>query len=201
MANDENQSMLSKIYSHFYVFFLPLFNISLPILHSILFILTGNSKMCTNSNEQISPAKWKSMEEESLHMISNKTLAVHLQNLDKISIINDSNKFENIECIDEEIIHSPNLNSDDIYEVMWICILSVPTNTHKQFKCLFNMCNKTKQKCPIQHFKCTLKLFFLQSFFLLNFLNFDLCQFFWVDGWVGKVVLMIDFWIPSDSIW
>lgn len=74
--------------------------------------------MCTNSNEQLSPAKWKSMEEESLHMTSNKTLAVHLQNLDKITIINDSNKFENIECIDEEIIHSPNLNSDDIYEVM-----------------------------------------------------------------------------------
>lgn len=56
------------------------------------------------------------MEEESLHMANNKTLTVHLQNLDKVSIINDSNK--NIECIDEEIIQSPNLNIGDIYDVM-----------------------------------------------------------------------------------
>lgn len=80
----------------------------LKIYFYILFFLTYKNyfteKISSNSNEQISPAKWKSMEEESLHMTGNKSIATHLQNLDKISIINDSNK--NIESIDEEIIQS-----------------------------------------------------------------------------------------------
>jgi hypothetical protein len=63
-------------------------------------------RILSGSNEQISPAKWKSMEEESLHMISNKSLPLHLQNLDKISVANDSTK--NIESIDEENTLSPN---------------------------------------------------------------------------------------------
>lgn len=66
--------------------------------------------MCSSSNEQISPAKWKSMEEE----INNKSsLTSNLSNLDKITIVS-----ENIESIDEEIIQASNHVNDDFYGVV-----------------------------------------------------------------------------------
>jgi hypothetical protein len=69
------------------------------------------------SNEQISPAKWKSMEEETFHTISNKSsLTSNLSNLDKITIAGESNK--NIESIDEEIVQASNHVNDDFYGVV-----------------------------------------------------------------------------------
>lgn len=57
------------------------------------------------------------MEEGALHATNNKlSLTLNLDNLDKISIANDSNK--NIESIDEEIIHAPNHVNDDFYGVV-----------------------------------------------------------------------------------
>lgn len=49
-------------------------------------------------------------------MTGNKSLTVHLQNLDKITNLSDSIK--NIDSIDEENIQSPNHINDDLYGVM-----------------------------------------------------------------------------------
>lgn len=73
--------------------------------------------MSSSSNEQISPAKWKSMEEETFHTINNKsTLTTNPPNLDKITIFGESSK--NIESIDEEILHASNHINDDFYGVV-----------------------------------------------------------------------------------
>lgn len=66
--------------------------------------------MLSKSDDKISPTKWKSMEEESF--TGNKSLAIHLQNLDKITVLSDANN-KNIDSIDEESIHSQNLHNDD----------------------------------------------------------------------------------------
>lgn len=63
--------------------------------------------MLSGSQEKISTTKWKSMEEDSFHMTGNKSLASHLQNLDRITVFTDVN---NIDSIDEE---SQNLHSED----------------------------------------------------------------------------------------
>lgn len=58
-----------------------------------------------NANrEKISPTKWKSMEGNSLHTTGNKTLAEHLQSLDRITVITDA---------DEESLYSQNLHTED----------------------------------------------------------------------------------------
>lgn len=73
--------------------------------------------MGSSSNEQISQAKWKSMEEETFHTISNKSsLTTNLSNLDKITIAGETNK--NIESIDEEIVQASNHVNDDFYGVV-----------------------------------------------------------------------------------
>lgn len=70
---------------------------------SVCFYLEIQSK----DEENISPAKWKSMEEESLH--GNKSLASHLQNLDRITVLSD----KNIDSIDEESLHGQTMQSED----------------------------------------------------------------------------------------
>lgn len=57
------------------------------------------------------------MEEDSLHNATgNKSLASHLQNLDRITVLTDVN---NIDSIDEESMHSQNLhNEDHLYGVV-----------------------------------------------------------------------------------
>lgn len=73
--------------------------------------------MSSKSNEQISPAKWKSMEEETFHTINNKsTLTTNPPNLDKITFFGESSK--NIESIDEEILQASNHINDDFYGVV-----------------------------------------------------------------------------------
>lgn len=70
-----------------------------------------------SSTERISPAKWKSMEEETFHAIDHKlSLTSNLPSLDKISIAGDGSK--NIESIDEEIIQASNHVNDDFYGVV-----------------------------------------------------------------------------------
>jgi hypothetical protein len=74
-------------------------------------------KPCSSIEEQISPAKWKSMEEETFHTISHKlSLTSNLPSLDKITIACDGSK--NIESIDEEIIQASSLIDDDFYGVV-----------------------------------------------------------------------------------
>lgn len=70
----------------------------------------------SGSAEQISPAKWKSMEEETFHTISHKlSLTPNLTNLE-VGIAGDGGK--NIDSIDEEIIQASNHVDDDFYGVV-----------------------------------------------------------------------------------
>lgn len=72
-------------------------------------------KTCSDG-EQISPTKWKSMEEETFHTISNKLSLT--SNVDKVSIGNETSSSKNIESIDEEIIQASNHVNDDFYGVV-----------------------------------------------------------------------------------
>ncbi|CRK94045.1 CLUMA_CG007569, isoform A [Clunio marinus] len=78
---------------------------------------TFEDKICGN-NEQISPAKWKSMEEETFHTINHKLSSTsnNSSNLERITIAGDNNV--NIESIDEEITQAPNHVNDDFYGVV-----------------------------------------------------------------------------------
>lgn len=74
-------------------------------------------KTCSSSEEQISPAKWKSMEDETFHTINHKlSLTSNLSNLDKITIAGEGAK--NIASIDEEIMQASNHVDDDFYGVV-----------------------------------------------------------------------------------
>lgn len=68
-------------------------------------------EILSKSDDKVSPTKWKSMDEESL--MGNKSLAIHLQNLDKITVLSDASNGKNIDSIDEESIYSQNLHNDD----------------------------------------------------------------------------------------
>jgi len=128
-------------------FLLPIHFVSQLFLTLSRSLFTFTVKTCNGSNEQISPAKWKSMEEEGFHASNNHNKLstpsnVQQQqqptNADKISTYaNDNNNLaiaaaaatsssscsaavgsKNIESIDEEIIVAANPVNDDFYGVV-----------------------------------------------------------------------------------
>lgn len=78
-------------------------------------------KTCSgSSNEQISPSKWKSMEEEPFHTDSNKlSLTSNLANLDKIAIASENGRSIESITIEEEVVQASNHVNDDFYGVVW----------------------------------------------------------------------------------
>lgn len=92
-----------KIFMHF------IFLLERSFLLFFGFHLVRCVEILSKSDDKVSPTKWKSMDEESL--TGNKSLAIHLQNLDKITVL--AADASNIDSIDEETVYSQNLHNDD----------------------------------------------------------------------------------------